>query len=784
MQPPPLKYYLNEEIFEGEGRNCCTIGKCNCKSCMAQSRVACHLIVTVVSFVYAYFMLVVGTLPFIESYFEILFDIDEFSYLLIVCCPDIMIGIYCFYDNARNFNIKIPQMIPCLQAFFVWLNIGSLVLFIVADVPSHFYSLLMISYHCIILLAYVYMFVAITGVATWVKQKCGECYTCCHKRCGKFNGKCCGKDEDVEPARTPYSLMPNENEEKWAEEMESNSNEKSDGVNLVTRKEYTSWKSTSVVLVGDSKIGKTRFLRSLIKLNGETVSKDYGSIDVNVSKDLFYNDYHLNQRYFLKYINETEKIKNDMIFDDTVGDIRFYESNFDAIEHGDIVMAMYYLSKEQDGYKTDKTRDSVKFLKELDSKCGRILEIENKDVTITCLLVGVANHEGDNATSEMKENHEKILNELNEECKCFKFQQTADSYIFSHEKAEKAEKDVYIRYYLKHFQGILNKCCQYGEQGSIKTTTKNQKPKRFTKCCTKVQCRASKRIKRNLYVLRHAPIVNKYFDKNYEINKNDSGSQPQSHSQSQLQLQSQLQSQSTILSLSPRWSADRWYHTRSFCQTFLKFLLSFLVALFSPIVLVGQACLFWLYSDTNQVFSNEFVTFVLNNVNVDLHNGIALYDLLCYIHLNSLFFPDPEIRHLIGTLNTSAFGDLTYRSKLGFIYSAPNKWKISRLLISLLITSLTTMSTFNVIVWCNRYRFEKQNPKLVSMAELMSGPIWLAIISSLLGMCHCDCFNLCFCFCFVLFLLFGCLFCGHVRIVVVLSRYYFAQNKIIECKFR
>ena len=88
----------------------------------------------------------------------------------------------------------------------------------------------------------------------------------------------------------------------------------------------------------------------------------------------------------------------------------------------------------------------------------------------------------------------------------------------------------------------------------------------------------------------------------------------------------------------------------SFGRTFKMcgiFIACLICILFSPIVSVVQTVVFWLYSDTNQMFCNSFVTFIIQSMDVKISHSIVFYDFL-YILFKSNH-PDPHLRYC--TLN-------------------------------------------------------------------------------------------------------------------------------------
>ena len=191
--------------------------------------------------------------------------------------------------------------------------------------------------------------------------------------------------------------------------------------------------------------------------------------------------------------------------------------------------------------------------------------------------------------------------------------------------------------------------------------------------------------------------------------------------------------------LSLYWGIHRWRTVRPFCKckhlcenVYAKFFGCLLSIVISPFVLLIQACAFVLYSDTNQFGSNEFISFILQNIKFNVDH-IEYFDF--FYAFSKSFAPDPQFRRNLPQMvkGSNAFND-PRNAKMGDIYVSKTKWQIIRLISAVFLIFLTTIIVFNCIFYLNTYDFKnRENIPCISSIELISAATWIPTAALMVG---------------------------------------------------
>ena len=183
------------------------------------------------------------------------------------------------------------------------------------------------------------------------------------------------------------------------------------------------------------------------------------------------------------------------------------------------------------------------------------------------------------------------------------------------------------------------------------------------------------------------------------------------------------------------------------CQMFGTFIGCLICILFSPIVFVMQNVVFWLYSESNQLFCNQFVSYIIQSIDINITHSIVFYDFL-YV-LFKANHPDPHLRHEMSnianenSISTTTSDNITHnnshlkskKTNLSYLYVTSTTLKIYRSLFSFILIILTTMSGFNFAFWLlNKDSTDRDD---LSAYELTTGPVWLFLIGIIVSSWYC-----------------------------------------------
>ena len=215
----------------------------------------------------------------------------------------------------------------------------------------------------------------------------------------------------------------------------------------------------------------------------------------------------------------------------------------------------------------------------------------------------------------------------------------------------------------------------------------------------------------------------------------------------------------TISNLAIYWGLRRtetirpWSSMTRILKMFGIFILCLICIVFSPMLSLLQTVIFWLYSDSNQMFSNRFVTLIIHTIDIEISHKILYYDFLYVLFKSN--HPDPRLRHEMSNIirkhsfhldendesvenNHAHCHEAKKTTNLSHLYITRTKFKLMRSVFSLTMIVLYTMSAVNLTFWWyNINSDEEEETSQLSSYELITGPIWLFLIGIVLSSWYC-----------------------------------------------